>query len=52
MTLETSHSNTVNVMDLRFPVPRHIVCSQLKLDAMFLMAKVNPSLSHNSDNRG
>ena len=39
-------------MDLRFPVPHHIVCGQFKLDAMFLMVKVNPSLLHNSDNGG
>ena len=32
----------------RFPVPRYIVCDQYKSEARFLMAKLNPSVTHNS----
>jgi len=35
-------------MDSRFPVPRYIVCDQHKSEARFLMAKLNPSTTHNS----
>jgi len=50
--LEAPQSDAQNVMDSRFPVPRYIVCDQHKSEARFLMAKVNPSASHNSDNVG
>jgi hypothetical protein len=36
-------------MDNRFPVPRYIVCDQHKSEARFLMAKLNPSQTHNSN---
>lgn len=36
-------------MDSRFPVPRYIVCDQHKSEARFLMAKLNPSVTHNSN---
>ena len=35
------------IMDSRFPVPRYIVCDQHKSQARFLMAKLNPSVTHN-----
>ena len=38
------------IMDSRFPVPRFIVCDQHKSEARFLMAKLNPSITHNSTN--
>jgi len=38
------------IMDARFPVPRYIVCDQHKSEARFLMAKLNPSITHNSTN--
>jgi len=34
------------IMDSRFPVPRFIVCDQHKSEARFLMAKLNPSSTH------
>ena len=34
-------------MDSRFPVPRYIVCDQHKSQARFLIAKLNPSVTHN-----
>jgi protein transport protein SEC23 len=35
------------LMDHRFPMPRYIVCDQHKSQARFLMARVNPSITHN-----
>ncbi|KAG2584498.1 protein transport protein SEC23-like isoform X1 [Panicum virgatum] len=34
----------------RFPVPRLVVCDQYGSQARFLLAKLNPSVSYNSDN--
>ena len=39
-------------MDSRFPVPRYIVCDQHKSESRFLMAKLNPSVTHNSTDSG
>lgn len=36
------------IMESRFPVPRYIVCDQHKSEARFLIAKLNPSVTHNS----
>jgi protein transport protein SEC23 len=36
------------LMETRFPVPRYIVCDQHKSQARFLMARLNPSVTHNS----
>jgi protein transport protein SEC23 len=36
------------IMDSRFPLPRYIVCDQHKSQSRFLMAKLNPSITHNS----
>jgi len=47
--LEAPQSDAATIMDSRFPVPRYIVCDQYKSEARFLMAKVNPSSSHNSE---
>jgi len=33
----------------RAQVPRYIVCDQHKSEARFLMAKLNPSVTHNSN---
>jgi len=38
------------IMDSRFPVPRYIVCDQNKSEARFLMAKLNPDVTHNTTN--
>jgi protein transport protein SEC23 len=35
-------------MENRFPVPRYIVCDQHKSQARFLMARLNPSVTHNT----
>jgi protein transport protein SEC23 len=37
------------IMDSRFPVPRFIVCDQHKSEGRFLMAKLNPSVTHNTN---
>ena len=37
------------IMDQRFPVPRYIVCDQHKSEARFVIAKLNPSLTHNTN---
>ena len=52
--LEAPQSDAQLIMDARFPVPRYIVCDQHKSEARFLMAKLNPSVTHNSgmDNGG
>ena len=47
--LEAPQSDAQLIMDARFPVPRYIVCDQHKSDARFLMAKLNPSQTHNSN---
>ena len=39
-------------MDTRFPVPRYIVCDQHKSQSRFLMAKLNPSVTHNTNDAG
>ena len=36
------------IMATRFPVPRYIVCDQHRSQARFLMAKINPSVTHMS----
>jgi len=48
--LEAPQSDAQMIMDSRFPVPRYIVCDQYKSEARFLMAKLNPSATHNSEN--
>jgi len=40
------------IMDTRFPVPRYIVCDQHKSQSRFLMAKLNPSVTHNTNDAG
>jgi protein transport protein SEC23 len=47
--LEAPQSDAQLIMDARFPVPRYIVCDQHKSEARFLMAKLNPSQTHNSN---
>jgi protein transport protein SEC23 len=37
------------LMEARFPVPRYIVCDQHKSQARFLMARLNPSVTHNTN---
>lgn len=40
------------MMASRFPVPRYVVCDQHKSQSRFLMAKVNPSVTHHGDTVG
>mmetsp|Transcript_28551 Transcript_28551/g.57706 ORF Transcript_28551/g.57706 Transcript_28551/m.57706 type:complete len:836 (-) Transcript_28551:80-2587(-) len=47
--LEAPQADAQTIMDNRFPVPRYIVCDQHKSEARFLMAKLNPSVTHNSE---
>jgi protein transport protein SEC23 len=47
--LEAPQIDAQLIMDSRFPVPRYIVCDQHKSEARFLMAKLNPSVTHNSN---
>mmetsp|Transcript_8200 Transcript_8200/g.11831 ORF Transcript_8200/g.11831 Transcript_8200/m.11831 type:complete len:818 (-) Transcript_8200:184-2637(-) len=47
--LEAPQADAQLIMDSRFPVPRYIVCDQHKSEARFLMAKLNPSVTHNSN---
>jgi hypothetical protein len=46
--LEAPKEDAASIMEKRFPVPRYIVCDQLKSQARFLMAKLNPSVTHNT----
>jgi len=50
--LEAPQADAQMIMDNRFPVPRYIVCDQHKSEARFLMAKLNPSVTHNSEGGG
>ncbi len=47
--LEAPQSDAQMIMDARFPVPRYIVCDQHKSEGRFLMAKLNPSVTPNTD---
>jgi len=46
--LEMPQEDAQIIMDSRFPVPRYIVCDQHKSEARFLMAKLNPSVTHHN----
>lgn len=50
--LEAPQTDAQMIMDSRFPVPRYIVCDQHKSEARFLMAKLNPSVTHNTQGEG
>lgn len=47
--LEAPQADAQVIMDSRFPVPRYIVCDQHKSEARFLMARLNPSSTHDRD---
>lgn len=46
--LKAPEDDAQGLMADRFPVPRYIICDQDKSQARFLMAKVNPSVTHTS----
>ena len=47
--LEAPQADAGLIMDSRTPVPRLVICDQHKSEARFLMARLNPSSTHNSD---
>ena len=46
--LQAPQEEAQAIMSGRFPIPRYIVCDQFKSQARFLMARINPSLTHMS----
>ena len=50
--LEAPQQDSQMIMNSRFPVPRFIVCDQHKSEARFLLAMLNPSVTHNSGDAG
>lgn len=46
--LQAPQDDALVIMESRYPVPRYIVCDQGKSQARFLLAKLNPSVTHNS----
>ena len=46
--LQAPRDDAQVIMEARFPVPRYVVCDQHKSQSRFLMAKVNPSVTHNN----
>lgn len=50
--LEAPQGDAQFILEARFPVPRYIVCDQHKSEARFLMAKLNPSVTHNTEGSG
>lgn len=46
--LQAPKDDAQAIMEQRFPVPRYIICDQHKSQARFLMAKLNPSITHNN----
>jgi protein transport protein SEC23 len=50
--LEAPQQDSQMIMNSRFPVPRFIVCDQHKSEARFLLAMLNPSVTHNTDGAG
>lgn len=50
--LDSPQLDAQMTMTSRFPVPRFIVCDQHKSQARFLMAKLNPSITHHTGEVG
>ncbi|KAK0583181.1 hypothetical protein LWI29_034363 [Acer saccharum] len=49
--LQAPHDDADTIMKERFPVPRLVICDQHGSQARFLLAKLNPSATYNSDAR-
>ncbi|KAL5724569.1 Protein transport protein S23 C [Ranunculus cassubicifolius] len=47
--LKAPHEDSDAIISERFPVPRLVVCDQYGSQARFLLAKLNPSATYNSD---
>ena len=50
--LNAPQEEAAAVTEARFPMPRYILCDQHKSQARFLMARLNPSITHTSDSSG
>ncbi|KAF0908550.1 hypothetical protein E2562_026338 [Oryza meyeriana var. granulata] len=48
--LQAPQEEADTIIKERFPVPRLVVCDQYGSQARFLLAKLNPSVTYNSDN--
>lgn len=48
MLLDAPINDANELMLIRFPLPRYIVCDQHSSQARFLLSKVNPSSTHNT----
>ncbi len=46
--LQAPRTDAQLIMEERFPVPRYILCDEGKSESRFLMAKLNPSVTHNN----
>ncbi|KAJ2999744.1 GTPase-activating protein S23 [Globomyces sp. JEL0801] len=46
--LEAPAADAIDILSERFPVPRYVDCDQGGSQARFLLAKVNPSTTHNT----
>ncbi|PKA56113.1 Protein transport protein Sec24-like [Apostasia shenzhenica] len=51
LLLQAPRDDAEAIRKERFPVPRLVICDQHGSQARFLLAKLNPSVSYNSDNR-
>ncbi|KAB5527844.1 hypothetical protein DKX38_021691 [Salix brachista] len=49
--LQAPHDDADEIIKERFPVPRLVICDQHGSQARFLLAKLNPSATYNSDSR-
>ncbi|PNX63481.1 transport protein SEC23-like, partial [Trifolium pratense] len=47
--LRAPHDDSDLIMKERFPVPRLVVCDQHGSQARFLLAKLNPSATYNTE---
>lgn len=47
--LDAPQNDAQVIMNSRFPVPRYISCDQFKSEARFLLAMLNPSITHHSN---
>ena len=50
--LNAPKEDAAMLLQERFPVPMYVECDQYGSQARFLLAKLNPSVTHRSDNNG
>ena len=46
--LQAPLEDAATIMESRFPVPRYVVCDQGKTQARFVLARLNPSVTHHN----